>query len=135
MNENETKEQPAEFKDSAGRTWTLRITVADLDPLRRLAQLDLGKVGTDGMRSILSRCADLIQEPELLVRAVYHLCEESARQRQVTPEDFARGFDGDVLRNAGAALWGACVDFFPFPPLSRGEMKAILANALDPQTT
>lgn len=111
-----------EFADDFGRTWPLRISVADLPALRRLAKLEL-----TGSAPIFERCAELLGEPEALVRVLYHLCQDQAQRDGVSPEEFARGFGGDVFLPAVKALAGAIIDFFPMARERRAESKQRIA--------
>ena len=115
----------AVFTDCLGREWDLRVTVADLEPLRRLAGLDLS-----GLSAAVGHAGGLISDPEKLVRVLYHLCSEQAKSQDVSPEAFGRGFAGMILVESARALMEAIVDFFPLPPESGANLKESLKAIL-----
>lgn len=123
---NEETKLPNTFTDAEGREWSLRITGADLEPLRKLAKLELHDLSLT-----IERCESLLDEPELYIRVMYSLCKRQAEAAGIAPEEFARGFWGDVLTASALALMGAVIDFFPMPAATRANLKARLATDSD----
>lgn len=109
------------FTDCLGREWNLRVTLADLRPLREMG-IDCAKVMT-----AMERLPDvLFGDAERLATAVYRLsgCK-------LTTDEFAEGIDGPALESAGIALVEACVDFFPHSRIAqamKGKVREALAE-------
>ena len=94
------------FTDEKERTWTVRITVADLKTLREL------KAHPDHLLDKeLKGLAEFLSDPERLVQGLYALCHEQAKAANVTPEEFATGFGGDGLAAGADAFVNALADF------------------------
>ena len=112
----------AKFKDARGREWVISLTVADLKKLRELGvELSPGKVD-ESLGELL------YAEPEKLVTVLFHLCESQAAGQGVTPDDFAAGFTGDVLGEAGEAFAEAITDFFPRRKIGRAMAASLRTN-------
>lgn len=97
------------FTDLNGDEWKLRLTVGTLADLRRDAGLDLSRA----LRSADALAEVLFGDPENLAKALWVLCETQARERNLSPEDFAHRFDGPTIERATEALLAAVADFFP----------------------
>lgn len=108
------------FTDCLGRTFTLRLTVADLKPLREIG-LDVARVVTAG-----EALPDLLfNDAERLATAAYKLSRS-----ELTPEQFAEGIDGPTLEKIGIALVEVCVGFFPNSRIARA-MAGKVREAID----
>ena len=105
----------AKFRDAENREWTVSITVATLRRLKQELQTDLMKVLDDDCRLL----AEFYDNPVRLVELLYVICELQIQQSDVSPEQFAEGFSGDVLMTATGALIEAIADFFPNPKQRR----------------
>lgn len=114
------------FFDCKGRDWTLRLTVGVLADVRTHAGIDLGKA----IRSEQSLSDLLFGDPSDLVKVLWVLVSKKAEERQVTPEEFAHGFDGPALEQATEALLQAIADFFPRSRVA-AALKTGLAAALE----
>lgn len=97
------------FTDGNGREWALRLTVGALSDVKSDTGFDLGTA----IKSEQGLADLLFSDPAQLVSILWVLCEPVATARGVTPEDFARLFDGVTLGSAGEALLMAIADFFP----------------------
>ena len=95
------------FTDEAGRDWTIRVDVTAVKNVREL-DVDLGNIGKAADNFI--RLAD---DPVLLCNVLYVLCEEQAKDRDISDEDFGRLLAGDVIGDAAMALEEAITNFFP----------------------
>lgn len=95
------------FQDSAGRTWTIAVTVDAVKRVRDLLKEDLLDI-----ERTLPR---LLIDPILLCDVVYCVCKPQADAEKVSDVDFARAMAGDVIARAKAALVEELVDFFPEP--------------------
>jgi hypothetical protein len=104
----------SKFKDRLGDEWELAVTVADLPDLKEVG-FDAGKMfdEKDGL------AARMAVDPGLVVRAVYVLCEKQAESRGITPEAFARLFDGNTFGRAVEALTAEVAAFFPISTAGR----------------
>jgi len=95
------------FQDSAGRTWTIAVTVDAVKRVRDLLKEDLLDI-----ERVFPR---LLLDPILLCDVVYCVCKPQADAERITDVDFARAMAGDVIAHAKAALVEELVDFFPEP--------------------
>jgi len=101
------------FNDSAGRTWTLAITV---DAVRRVRDL----VGVNLARLVEPRepgrelplLTDLADDLILLVDVIYALVKPQADALGVSDEDFGRALGGEAIAAAHEAFWRELADFF-----------------------
>ncbi len=108
------------FTDCLGHTYTLRLTVADLKPLREIG-LDVAKVVTAG-----DALPDLLfGDAERLATAAYMLS-----RCDLPTEEFAKGIDGPTLEAIGVALIEACVGFFPNSRIAKA-MAGKVREAID----
>lgn len=95
------------FQDSAGRTWTVAVTVDAVKRVRDLLKEDLLDI-----EHILPR---LLLDPILLCDVVYCVCKPQADAEKISDVDFARAMAGGTIAQAKAALLEELVDFFPEP--------------------
>jgi len=109
------------FQDSAGRTWTIAVTVDAVKRVRDLLKEDLLDI-----ERVFPR---LLADPILLCDVVYCVCKPQADAERITDVDFARAMAGDVIAHAKAALVEELVDFFPEP--SRRETLRLAIRKYD----
>lgn len=109
------------FKDPDGIEWKLRLTVGAVTDVKAATGVDIGTV----TKSDAAWVQFLFGDSEKLVALLWVLCEKQASERGVTPEAFARLFDGTTLEAAGSALAGAIADFFP-----RSRVAAAIRQSL-----
>lgn len=108
----------AKFTDATGDDWRVEITVFHTGRVRADVEVNLNdalvKDGGDGSpdRNLITR---LDSDNGLLVAVLYCLCEEQIKNRNLTPDDFAKRFAGDILNAAFAALLEALLAFFRKP--------------------
>lgn len=95
-----------EFKDACGRGWLVFVGVAQLRKVRE-------QTGFDGAGLLLGETFKQLGDPILLVDVLYCLLESQINAKQLTPDQFAEGFVGDVLEQALDALVQAVADFLP----------------------
>ena len=96
------------FADEEKRNWTVRVDVTGIRQVRGALDINLGD---------LSQAADnfvkMGDDPCLLCNVLFVLCEEQAKDRNVSDADFGRLLAGDVIFDATMALEEAITDFFP----------------------
>ena len=107
------------FTDTAGRAWTVVVTVSGIKRVRDLLSVDLLDVANG---DLLSRLAD---DPVLLVDVLYALLKPEADARGVTDEDFGRALVGGVLDEASSALMKGLLDFFPSAQRARALARMV----------
>ena len=99
------------FTDSAGRTWTISITVDAIKRVKDLVGVNLADV-TEGDPPLLTRLeTDLV----LLCDVIYALIKPQADQHPsggISDEQFGQALGGDAILAAHDAFWGALSDFF-----------------------
>jgi len=100
-----------QFKDNAGRTWTVEINVATLKRVRGLTGVDLMQV-IEG--TLIEK---LIRDPVLLCDVVYAVCkpEADAATPRVSDEEFGKAMAGDAIEAATSALLDELISFCPSP--------------------
>jgi len=98
-----------QFKDNAGRTWTVDINVATLKRVRGLTGVDLMQV-IEG--TLIEK---LIRDPVLLCDVVYAVCKPEADAAKVSDEEFGRAMAGDAIEAATQAVLDELISFCPSP--------------------
>ena len=100
-----------QFKDNAGRTWTVDINVATLKRVRGLTGVDLMQV-IEG--TLIEK---LIRDPVLLCDVVYAVCkpEADAATPRVSDEEFGKAMAGDAIEAATGAVLDELISFCPSP--------------------
>jgi hypothetical protein len=114
------------FKDAAGRTWTIAISVDAIKRARGLAGIDL-LAALDG-----ELFQKLAEDPVLLVDTIYAVCKPEADKAGVKDEDFGRAMYGDAIEAATDAFLEELISFFP--PLKRRPLTKALEKLKNLQT-
>lgn len=110
------------FKDTEGRVWTLRITVAAIRRIKDIAGIDLGDFSVFGEGGPFS---DLGSDSCRLVEIVYAAVKPEADILGVTMEKFMESFAGETVVKASEALLESLADFFP------GSQGLLIRRALE----
>lgn len=110
------------FKDTEGRVWTLRITVAAIRRIKEIAGIDLGDFSVFGEGGPFS---DLGSDSCRLVEIVYAAVKPEADVLGVTMEKFMESFVGETVVKASEALLESLADFFP------GSQGLLIRRALE----
>ena len=105
------------FKDNAGRTWTIAVTVSGVKRVRDVLGLDLLDT-----QSAIPR---LMIDPVLLCDAAYVLLKPQCDQQSITDEMFGEGLAGDAITHCRRAVLEAVTDFFD-DPADRKRIAEIL---------
>ncbi len=111
------------FTDTAGRTWTLALTIDAAKRVKSLLDVNLLELEA-GDPPLLTRLGtDVI----LLCDVIFALVKPQADAAGVSDHEFAAALGGDVVLAAQTAFYEELVDFFR--KLGRGDM----AKAVDAQ--
>ena len=110
------------FKDTEGRVWTLRITVAAIRRIKDIAGIDLGDFSVFGEGGPFS---DLGSDSCRLVEIVYAAVKPEADILGVTMEKFMESFVGETVVKASEAFLESLADFFP------GSQGLLIRRALE----
>jgi hypothetical protein len=111
---------PFEFKDSADRTWSLELTFATVEHVKRAAKLTLSFTDKIG-----EAWAQLIIDDELALRVVWAIIESQAQEAECTREQFDAAMNGARLSAAIVGLRAAILE------LSNPRRRALVAAAMD----
>ena len=95
------------FKDNAGRTWTISLTVAAVKRVRDLAKIDLLDLANG---RVFER---LVADPVTLCDALSAACKPQADAEGITDEAFGEAMAGDAIEHASKALVEELIQFFP----------------------
>jgi hypothetical protein len=98
-----------QFKDNAGRTWTVDINVATLKRVRGLTGVDLMQI-IEG--TLIEK---FIRDPVLLCDVVYAVCKPEADSAKVSDEEFGKAMAGDAIEAATGAVLDELISFCPSP--------------------
>ena len=111
------------FTDTAGRTWTLSLTIDAAKRVKGLLDVNLLELEA-GDPPLLTRIGtDVI----LLCDVIFALVKPQADANGVTDEQFAAALGGETILAAQTALYEELVGFF------RGLGRSDLAKAVDAQ--
>ena len=94
----------AQFQDTEGREWVVRIDLFQLRTVRERLKVNIGRWAGIEQAS---------EDPVFLADLLYLLCEEQAKAKAITPEMFGRALAGDVIVAGFEALQEAYLDFCP----------------------
>lgn len=111
------------FVDCEKREWELRLTLGLLPKLRDAGFDIKSKPAEPG------GIGSLADDPERFGRVLFTLCEAQAKEKGISPEQFADGFDGEAIYAATVALWDAIVRFTQ-PPSIAAEVHRAMPGAL-----
>lgn len=105
------------FTDRLGRTWTLDADFSLYEKIRHTTGVDLTDIATPARKSL-----EQLGDPYTLGAVLWLFCEEQAGKIGLEPEDFRKGFNGEVLELAGNALMDEMIFF------CRPSMREILSK-------
>ncbi len=101
------------FKDDEGRDWRVRVDVTTIRNVREIKTADGEIIDLGSLARVADTFIKFADDPCLLANVLFVLCEEQAKEREVSDEDFGRLLAGDVIEHAATALEEAVTDFFP----------------------
>lgn len=110
MNETQTTAgQSTQFIDSKGRKWDATVDVPTVKTIRNTLKVDL----MDLLNGKPDALVQLIDDPILLVDALYLICREQCQEKGINDEEFGRGLVGEGIDNAVDAFLVGVTYFFP----------------------
>jgi len=101
------------FTDRDGREWTIRIGLYTANRIKELSDGVIDFVDTSRVQSARNALIEMAEDVALCGRVLWWLCEDQAKEHNIGEEQFADGFDLDVLDAATTAVAEALIDFFP----------------------
>ena len=96
------------FKDTAGRVWLVKITLATLDRVEAATGVRLEDIATSNPLS-----CEQLDSAVTLFNVLCSIIEPEARQVGVTKEQFAESMDGDCTQEAREAVLEEQIFFSP----------------------
>lgn len=117
------------FTDKKGKTWTFELNIFMARKIRTMLDLDLINIVSvdDKKRPSMPVIERLSSDPFLLVDLLFVLCSEEAQRENISDEDFASRFDGDLIATATDAVLDEIVNFSQ--PAKRKVLARILKEA------
>lgn len=97
------------FKDLKDRTWTIEINVYSVKTVKERLGVNIFTLVDNRYEGLTKLQGDLAK----LVDVIFCLCEEQAKAKVVSDEDFGRALAGDALGAANDAFEVALINFFP----------------------
>ncbi len=95
------------FKDTAGRTWSLSLTIGSAKKIRDILEIDL--FGDD----ISTIVTDLASDPVRLAGVLWVLVADEAAAKDINEDDFFGAFSGDVIEAATDLFLEELVQLYP----------------------
>lgn len=115
------------FKDTAGREWTISVTVGLIRRIKASLQIDLldpyGEDDSDASHAKPDAITRMVQSKTMLLECVALALEDQFASQGTTADDVCESFDGSVLRAARSAFLDDYEDF----SRSLGEPQIALA--------
>ena len=93
------------FSDTEGRQWNVKGTLGVFERIKQMTEVDMLDLPTT------QQCLRQISDPFVLGKVLYATCQDQCESRNVTPEQFADGFNADTLHEATNALLEEVVFF------------------------
>lgn len=95
------------FKDNAGRSWTLALTIGSVKRVRALLDVNLMNLEA-GDPPLLTRLGTDVM---LLVDVIFALLKPQADAQEITDEQWAEAMGGDAILAAQKAFYDELSDF------------------------
>lgn len=97
------------FEDKENRTWVITLDVGLIEDIKDETEIDLDEL----IRQPQKMSEMIFVSPRKMVELLYVCCEKQIALIPLTPREFARIFDRDVLDKACNALLEAIMLFYP----------------------
>lgn len=107
------------FTDTEGRLWNVKGSLGAFERVKTSTGVDMLDLPST------QNCLKQISDVFLLGRVLYAMCEDQCEARGITPEQFADGFNADVLVEASNGLLEEVVFF------CRKDLRPAMQMALD----
>lgn len=117
--------QPQQFKDSAGRVWTVRLDVDLIDRIAEETGFDLIRVAEGDVGEL----AKFIGDIRTSVKVLIGLTREDADRRNVSEQDFRKSLDADAMDAGKEAMLEAVASFSRRPKI-REILRAAMESAM-----
>lgn len=114
------------FSDSTGARWEIAINVGLVKRVRSLLSVDLSKLLQEGAKEQ----PDIADDICLFVDVLWVLCEQQAKERGMSDEQFGQSLGGDSLADAMDAFREELIDFFPSSK-ARPTLRKLAAKRLE----
>lgn len=98
-------------KDTTGRDWEVKLTVAGLERVQAETNFDLLNLLDDNLAGL----ARLYDDPALMAHVMHAMCRSQVESAGLSEEAFCECFGGEVLRLAADAVVEATADFYQNP--------------------
>lgn len=115
----------ASFTDKAGHRWVLDLTAGDLRRVRVQTGVELGKL----LAKPEQLAGVLFGDVETFGDVLWVLLEKQAKEKAVSEDAFADGFDREAVNAAALALVDAVADFTQ-PPTTAATTKAAVRGLM-----
>jgi hypothetical protein len=112
----------AKFKDALDREWKVEL---DLPAIRDLRELGLNLNSVNANADIASALSDI----EVFGRAIWCLCETQVKDKNLSEDDFLKGFDAGGYTRAVYAIIEAYFSF-RIPPTAHEALRKKLAAGI-----
>jgi hypothetical protein len=109
-----------QFSDSAGRAWTISLTIHSVKRVRDLLGVNLLEIDTGNPPLLVRLGTDII----LICDVIYALIKPQADTAGVSDEQFGASLGGEYIKPAQDAFYGELVDFFQ--KLGRLDLKKLV---------
>jgi len=108
------------FTDGLGRQWLLKVNIRTVRVVREHLGIDLETFMESG-----ETMADLMfKNRDTFCQILWIMCERQAKDKNIEPEVFAEGLDGQAINAATSAFLQAVVDFSPRPQMAQAIREA-----------
>jgi hypothetical protein len=111
------------FKDYTGQEWALRLTTGSVADVKAETGINLALASRETAWVEAVFGAD-----GKLASILWVLCEAQAKERGLTPEQFAHLLDGETLSAAGDALGEAIALFTPRSAVAQAMRRGLAAT-------
>ncbi len=123
---------PKTFTDTKGRKWTVKIPWGAFARVKEKTGVDLDSMcPRKGMKkeeqqAAIQRYLDLLYDNVNFPAVLVTILEPQLKEQNVTPEEFADGFDQDAIEAVTKAFHQAMADFIRDPQIRMPFQKILL---------
>lgn len=115
------------FKDKLGREWSLELSIGLIESIKKDALTDIDTLLTkpEELGQIL------LMQPRKFAEILWVICEDEAKKREVSPEEFGKLLNRSTIDAATNGFLEAILDFYPRQSagrVMRENLPALLAS-------